>query len=204
MRNRFTRLIAARCQARGFIRGFRWARRLAVCAVAFVAIITITFHASVALSRYPDGIDRLPSDATLITDAAGNPLAEFVAPDGQWRTTRSHDEISPHLLAAVVAVEDARFFDHAGVDWKAAAAAAWQDLTALRMKRGASTITMQLHRLREPVPHTLAGKLEQAVRAAQIERSHSKQQILVEDLNRAPFGGNLVGAGAASPARPAA
>jgi penicillin-binding protein 1C len=125
-------------------------------------------------------------------------LAEFTAPDGQWRTTLSEEQISPHLLKAIVAVEDGRFYNHHGVDWKAAGAAAWQDLTALRAKRGGSTITMQLQRLRQPAAHTFLSKFEQAVRAAQIERGMGKRQILVEYLNRAPFGGNLVGAGAAS------
>jgi penicillin-binding protein 1C len=98
----------------------------------------------------------------------------------------------------MLAAEDARFYEHHGVDWKSACAALWQDATSLHFRRGGSTITMQLHRLRDPLPHSLFGKFEQAVRAAQIERREGKRQILVEYLNRAPFGGNLVGAGAAS------
>jgi penicillin-binding protein 1C len=158
----------------------------------------ITFHLAVAVWRYPQGIERLPRDSTVLCDARGVTLAEFAAADGQWRTTLSEEQISPHLLKAIVAVEDGRFYNHHGVDWKAAAAAAWQDLTALRAKRGGSTITMQLQRLRQPAPHTFLSKFEQAVRATQIERALGKRQILVEYLNRAPFGGNLVGAGAAS------
>src|SRR5207253_2333058 len=72
------------------------------------------------------------------------------------------------------------------------------DLRSLRVRRGASTLTMQLHRLRDPRPRSAWAKVEQAVRAVQIERVMSKEQIVVEYLNRAPFGGNYVGAGAAS------
>jgi penicillin-binding protein 1C len=161
-------------------------------------IFFLAFHVAVAAWPYPRGIERLPHDSTMLLDGSDTALAELAAPDGQWRTTLSEDQISPHLLKAIVAVEDGRFYRHNGVDWKAAAAAAWQDLTALRAKRGGSTITMQLQRLRQPIAHSFAGKFEQAVRAAQIERTIGKQRILVEYLNLAPFGGNLVGAGAAS------
>ncbi|MDB5320669.1 MAG: pbpC, partial [Phycisphaerales bacterium] len=176
----------------------RWGRRICLLALAAVAFFFIVFHIAVAAWPYPQGLERLMRDSTILCDGSGMPLAEFAAPDGQWRTTLSEDQISPHLLKAIVAIEDGRFYRHNGVDWKAAAAAAWQDLTALRAKRGGSTITMQLQRLRQPIAHSFAGKFEQAVRAVQIERMTGKGQILVEYLNRAPFGGNLVGAGAAS------
>lgn len=176
----------------------RWARRACLFAIAATALLVIAFHFAVAFWPYPPGLDRLPRESITISDTTGANLAEFVAPDGQWRTNLTEDQISPHLPKAIVAVEDARFFAHHGVDWKAATAALWQDLTSLRAKRGGSTITMQLQRLRQPAAHTFAGKLAQAVRAQQIEHVTSKQQILVEYLNRAPFGGNLVGAGAAS------
>ena len=107
---------------------------------------------------------------------------------------------APHLLAAIVAVEDDRFYAHGGVDWRAAAAAAWQDVTSLSFHRGASTIDMQVQRLRQPTAarRSPVAKLAQAVRACQIDRRQSKRDTLVEYLNRAPFGGNLTGAGAAS------
>jgi penicillin-binding protein 1C len=163
-----------------------------------VAAVVVAFNAAVAWWPYPVGRVRHPRDATLLCDASGAPLCELVASDDQWRTTLTEAEISPHLFKAIVAIEDARFYDHHGVDWRAAAAAAWQDLVTLRPGRGASTITMQLHRLRVPTSHTFLGKIEQAVRAEQIERTESKRAILVDYLNRAPFGGNIVGAGAAS------
>jgi penicillin-binding protein 1C len=158
----------------------------------------VAFYTAVAWWPYPVERVRHPRDATLLCDSAGEPLCELVAADGQWRSTLSESQISPHLLKAIVAVEDGRFYDHHGVDWRAAAAATFQDLVTMRPRRGASTLTMQLQRLRVPTSHTLWGKLEQAVRAAQIERTQSKRAILVEYLNRAPFGGNIVGAGAAS------
>jgi penicillin-binding protein 1C len=179
----------------------RW-RRFGVAALLAlgggVVLLVAGFQAAVVFWAYPDSVEHAPRPATFIYDRHGVALAAFAAADGHWRVPLKHEEISPHLINAVVAVEDGRFHGHGGVDWRAAAAAGWQNAKAFGVKRGASTITMQLHRLREPVPRTLMGKLEQSVRAAQIEKRLTKRQILTEYLNRAPFGGNLVGAGAAS------
>ncbi len=158
-----------------------------------------SFQAAVAIWPYPAAIDRPPASSTWIVDRAGAPLAAYANRDGQWCQPLAAESISPHLMDAIVAVEDERYYQHGGVDWHAAAAAAWQDATSLSFRRGASTIAMQVQRLREPANHrSLLGKLAQAVRASQIERRADKCAVLVEYLNRAPFGGNLTGAGAAS------
>ncbi len=155
------------------------------------------FRAAVAWWPYPAVAARPAS--TWIVDRDGRPLAAYAAADGQWCQPLPADAVGTHLLDAVVAVEDERFYRHGGVDWRSAAGAAWQDLTTLSLRRGASTITMQLQHLRQPTPRrSLPGKLAQAVRACQVERTTSKRDVLVEYLNRAPFGGNLTGVGAAS------
>ena len=176
----------------------RGARRGILAAIALLLGSWLGFRAAVAWWVYPAGLDREPPGSSRIEDRHGVPLAAFVADDGQWRISLAASQISPHLLHAIVAVEDSRFEMHHGVDWKSVAAAAWQDVSHLSSRRGASTLTMQLQRLRDPRPHTLVNKLEQAIRAEQIEAKQNKREILVEYVNRAPFGGNLVGAGAAS------
>lgn len=181
---------------------YRRIRKVALILPATVALLIggswILFRAAVAWWPYPSGIDQFPAESIRIDDRNGTPLAAFAANDGQWRFRLTEDQISPHLLNAIIAVEDSRFDVHHGIDWESAAGAAWEDLLHLRFRRGASTLTMQLQRLRDPRPHTLACKIEQAIRAEQIETRSTKKQILVEYVNRAPFGGNLVGAGAAS------
>ncbi len=171
-------------------------RMVIICVIPLFAFIIFT--AAVAWSPYPVGIDRAPSNGTFLEDRHGVPMAALVAADGQWRVPLSHDQISPHLLHAIVAVEDGRFYEHAGVDWKSAVGALWQDVRHFQIRRGGSTLTMQLQRLREPKSRNLFNKWEQAVRARQLEKNSTKEDILVEYLNRAPFGGNLIGAGAAS------
>jgi penicillin-binding protein 1C len=173
-------------------------RKLLTAPPLTLLLLWTTFHCAVAWLPYPQIIDRSPPTATLIQDRNGTQLAAFAASNGDWQLPLTESEITPHLFNAIVAVEDSRFFQHTGVDWRSASAAVWQDLSTLSQHRGASTITMQLYRLRDPAPRSLPNKLIQTIRATQIEQHTSKQSILVEYLNRAPFGANLVGAGAAS------
>ncbi len=162
----------------------------------------LAFQAAVAWWPYPLGLDAARQTSTWVQDRQGKPLAAFVADDGEWYLPLSRDQVSPHLLTALVAAEDSRFYEHHGVDWPAVAQSAWKDVKSLAIRRGASTITMQVQRLRDPRPRGFFNKFEQAVRACQLEKQpparDAKARILLEYVNRAPFGGNLTGAGAAS------
>ena len=171
---------------------------MSVFAFATALLVLLLFRLTVAFWPYPEGLERPPKPSTVFYDRAGIELAAVASDEDTWHIPLTAEQISPHLVHAIVAVEDRRFYGHSGVDWPAAAAAVWQNATALRICRGASTLTMQVQRLRDPQSRSLAGKVEQAVRACQIEKRLSKRQIVTEYLNRAPFGGNLVGAGAAS------
>ena len=175
-------------------------RRLARLPFLAALLLTLAFgllQLAIRLLPLPPG-RPLPQPAIFLTDRDNLPLAAFVSDDDSWHIPLRYDEISPHLLNAIIAVEDRRFFQHSGVDLRAVASAAVSDFTSLRIVRGASTLTMQVARLRDPQPRSVVAKAEQAFVALQLEQHLSKQQILAEYLNRAPFGGNLVGAGAAS------
>jgi len=181
----------------GFVRA-RAFRVIIAAPVALVCLSALAFRLVVACWTYPPGISSPPPASTWIEDRAGAPLAAFASCTGQWHLPLDEKQISPHLLDAIVAVEDSRFYDHGGVDWRSVGGALCEDIASRHARRGASTITMQLQRLREPSARSLWGKIVQAIRATQIEQTQSKRAILTEYLNRAPFGGNLVGAGAAS------
>ena len=181
----------------------RWGRRSGLIVLLLLVFSFLTFRAAVLWLPYPAAELRPPVSSTWVLDRDGNTLAAFVDCNGNWSMPLTADQISPHLLDAMVAVEDQRFYRHSGVDWQSAASAGWQDLLSLQFRRGASTLTMQVEHLRQPQgpaiqARSLANKLLQAIRGCQIEKRGSKQSILVEYLNRAPFGGNLTGAGAAS------
>ena len=125
---------------------------------------------------------------------------DFDSLRGQWVTL---EEISPALRAAVISIEDQRFYQHGGVDGRALAAAAWQMLRG-NGRRGASTITMQLAGLIEQEDlhargrRGLAGKWVQMQAAWRIERTWTKAQILEAYLNRVSARGELQGIAAAS------
>ena len=110
--------------------------------------------------------------------------------------------IAAPLITAVVRGEDRRFWTHGGVDWRAAAGAV-RDRVSARPPRGASTITMQLAGLLDPTlgrsgSRSPLQKLRQARAAWAIERGWSKPQILEAWLNLLPFRGDLVGVDAAA------
>ena len=97
------------------------------------------------------------------------------------------------------AYEDRRFLDHYGVNSLAIARAASQLLVNGRIVSGASTLTMQVARLLEPrSERSFIAKLRQIVRAIQLERTLSKDEILALYFSLAPYGGNLEGIRAAS------
>ena len=107
-------------------------------------------------------------------------------------------DVDPGYLKLLLAYEDTRFWSHHGVDPLALARAALQLVTRGHIVSGGSTITMQLARLMEPRrERSVYAKLRQMVRAVQIERQLSKDEILDLYLALAPFGGNLEGIRAA-------
>ena len=141
---------------------------------------------------------------TLLLDRHGEPVQAV-------RTDRSARrlgwvplaQVSPALRQALLLSEDKRFYEHAGVDWAGAGAAAWGNLWNSRT-RGASTVTMQLAGLLDrglSAPaggRSVGGKVEQAVTALRLERSWRKDQILEAYLNLVGFRGELVGIAALS------
>ena len=90
----------------------------------------------------------------------GRPAYVFLAPDDKWRLPADIDrDIDPAFVAALVALEDKRFWHHDGVDPIAIVRAAASDVRQRRRVSGGSTLTMQLARLLEPRPRTLTHKL---------------------------------------------
>jgi penicillin-binding protein 1C len=140
-----------------------------------------------------------PDDySTVVLDADGEVLHAYLAADEQWRFRPDALEVSPKLLAAVVTFEDKRFYSHPGVDPLAVARAAWQNVRRRRVVSGASTLSMQVARLMRPKSRHVLNKLVEMLQALKLERRYSKDEILSMYLAHAPYGGNIVGAHAAS------
>ena len=115
------------------------------------------------------------------------------------RVSISLSEIPQHVRMAFVSAEDARFYEHQGIDLIRIAGAAWEDLKAGSYVQGASTITQQLIKLSHlNADKTISRKLEEAVLAYQMEQQFSKDQILEMYLNYVYFGRGYYGVEAAA------
>jgi len=137
-------------------------------------------------------------DSVVYTDRSGVVLRELRGREHARALTLTSREMGPLVLAAIVSAEDARFAHHPGVDPLAAIRALGSLVRHRRIVSGASTLTMQLARLVVPHRRSFLGKLGEAALALRIERGLSKARILEEYANRAPFGAEVRGVGAAS------
>ncbi len=108
-------------------------------------------------------------------------------------------EVSDHLIHAVIATEDARFFTHRGIDYASIVRAFLKDVLHGELKEGGSTITQQLARILY-LSHekTLKRKIKEAIIAYRLERKLSKEEILELYLNKAYFGRGAYGVAMAS------
>ncbi len=114
----------------------------------------------------------------------------------QWRRL---DQISQYLRAAVVYAEDARFFEHHGVDWSAIEQAAQSNYKSGAMAIGGSTITQQLAKNLYLSPsRSLIRKAREVLIAGRLEEAMGKQRILELYLNVVEWGDGIFGAEAAA------
>ncbi|KVN12071.1 penicillin-binding protein [Burkholderia stagnalis] len=169
-------------------------RRGVVLAVAAVPALFLLYV--LALVPFTPGIGdirkaRVDQPAQVLS-ADGKLLAEFKPSNREWVALK---QISPHMIDALIATEDHRFYEHHGLDWRRTAGAALHTFSGSR--QGGSTITQQLARNLYPdeigrAP-TLTRKLKEAITALKIEAVYSKPQILETYLNTVPFLYNAYG-----------
>ena len=163
-------------------------------AAAFAAIMSIVVMDVI----FAPPLDRARAVSPLITDQNGEWLHSFANDEGRWRFKADLDAIDSAFVERLVLIEDKRFWSHWGVDPLALMRASFASAKAGRVVSGASTITMQTARLLEPRPRTFGSKAIEMIRALQIERRLSKDEILELYLTLAPYGGNIEGVRAAS------
>ncbi|WP_310631343.1 transglycosylase domain-containing protein [Paraburkholderia sp.] len=155
------------------------------CAAYALALVPFTPHlGDIRKAR----VDR----PALILSDDGKVLTEFKPVNREWVAL---NQISPHVVDALVATEDHRFYQHHGIDLQRVAAAALHTFTGSR--QGGSTITQQLARNLYPEEigraPTLTRKLKEAITALKIESVYSKDEILTTYLNTVPFLYNAYG-----------
>ncbi|MFK7834670.1 MAG: penicillin-binding protein 1C [Sulfitobacter sp.] len=134
-----------------------------------------------------------------VRDRHGALMRVFPVEDGRVRLALRLEDVDPAFLDMLIAYEDKRFYDHAGVDPRAALRAGAQALWAGEVVSGGSTLTMQVARLLENSgTGRWAGKLRQVRVALALERRLTKAQILELYLAHAPYGGAVEGLRAGS------
>ena len=171
----------------------------------WLALVLALWCTAFARDRFDAFIDAtdLPvlvhETSSEIRDRHGLLLRAYTTGDGLWRMDVSSDAVDPLFFEMLVAYEDKRFFDHAGVDPLATLRAGMQTVRHGRIVSGASTLTMQVARLLEDgSTGQWQGKLRQMRLALALERHLTKAQILGIYLRLAPYGGNVEGLRAAS------
>lgn len=143
----------------------------------------------------------LPSDGWLL--ARDGQVLQQLRIDHQVRRLNwaRLEDVSPVLLQALIYSEDKRFYEHSGVDWKAAASASWRNMWNNRT-RGASTLTMQLAGLLQgngvAGHRSLLQKAGQTTNALRLDSAWRKDEILEAYLNLVTFRGELQGVSAMS------
>jgi penicillin-binding protein 1C len=174
--------------------------KLAAAASVTAGLVAVAAFAAWVVSLGPLPLAQAEQVSTTVVDRNGKLLRAYAMADGRWRLpVDARTGIDPGYLKLLLTYEDRRFRSHAGVDPLALGRAAFQLITRGHIVSGGSTITMQLARLMEPRrERSLSAKLRQIVRAIEIERQLTKDQILDLYLAMAPFGGNLEGVRAAS------
>jgi penicillin-binding protein 1A len=183
---------------------FRW-RTVVLAAIALPVAALVSALLAVALALLLAN-DRLPPLDALIDYRPRIPLRVYTADGvligefGEERRTFVRIEDVPDVMKhAVVAAEDARFFEHAGVDLVGVARAALANLSAGGTEQGASTLTMQLAREFFLSPErTYTRKIIEILLAFRIEESLSKDQILELYLNQIFLGKRAYGFAAAA------
>jgi penicillin-binding protein 1C len=179
------------------VRGSRFTRALLVLALASIGGLAGGVGWVASLGAPPLGQNLQFS--TVVLDRNGQLLRPYTTAEGRWRLPASRENVDARFLDLLFAYEDKRFASHHGVDPLALGRAFLQMFTHGHVVSGASTISMQVARLLEPrSERSFSAKLRQMVRAVEIERTLTKEQIVSLYLSLAPYGGNLEGVRAAA------
>ncbi|MCD7882559.1 MAG: transglycosylase domain-containing protein [Lachnospiraceae bacterium] len=175
-------------------------------AAAFFLLFVIIIWRLIAAAPSIDSIDVSPSaSATWICDEDGNYLRKLSLSESN-RDIVSLEEIPVSLQNAIVAIEDARFYEHHGIDPRGIARAFLKGLTSGSFSEGASTITQQLIKnsvftdwtQESSFTDRFARKVQEQYLAVQLEKQLTKEEILEDYLNTINFGSGCYGVEAAA------
>ncbi len=160
-----------------------------VLGVLFIALLFFIF--SFGLPTVESLKDYKPSPGTVILSDDGRVLGQVRIEKGIYVPLQ---RIPKHMVKAVLATEDPRFFEHKGIDYRGIMRAALKDIISVRLKQGGSTITQQLTKVVFLSPERkFTRKIKEIILARRLEKELSKQEILELYLNKIYFGHGAYG-----------
>jgi penicillin-binding protein 1A len=170
--------------------------------LGILALISMVFGMMAAISQDLPAIYNFAefkaSKNSEVYGAEGELLGTLTS--DQNKILLNSSQISPNMKNAVVSIEDARFYEHNGVDFKGIARALVSDVLSQSAQQGASTITEQFvkNALEAEGSRTILEKFREAALAYRLEKHWSKDKILTEYLNTIYFGEGAYGIEAAA------
>lgn len=174
---------------------FTWQRALVILAAVVAISVGGGLGAMYAHSEDLPWIDSIkdykPTQATVVYSDDDQVLGKFSLDKGVPVPLK---KMPKHLKDAIVAVEDARFFKHKGIDYQGLTRAFWTDVWHMSFKEGGSTITQQVAKNLFLTPEkSIKRKIREAMLAIKMEEQLSKEEILELYLNRIYFGHGVYG-----------
>jgi len=170
--------------------------------LGILAVVSMVFGMMAAVSQDLPAIYNFAqykaAKNSEIYDANGQPIGTLTS--DQNKILLSSGQISPNIKNAVVSIEDARFYEHNGVDFQGIGRALVKDILSQSAQQGASTITEQFvkNALEAEGSRTILEKFREAALAYRLERHWSKDKILTQYLNTIYFGEGAYGIEAAA------
>ncbi|MEX2106148.1 MAG: transglycosylase domain-containing protein [Solirubrobacterales bacterium] len=170
--------------------------------LGILAVVSMVFGMMAAVSQdlpaIYDFAQYKASKNSEVFDANGEPIGTLTS--DQNKILLSSAQISPNIKNAVIAIEDARYYEHSGVDFEGIGRALVKDILSQSAAQGASTITEQFvkNALEAQATRTILVKFKEAALAYRLERHWSKDKILTEYLNTIYFGEGAYGIEAAA------
>ncbi|WP_051533322.1 transglycosylase domain-containing protein [Anaerovibrio sp. RM50] len=176
------------------------ASRILIIVVSIIAVMIIGVGCgflTATLNTKADLADVRPPASSQIYDINGNEIANVHADEN--RVPVKMNQIPENLKNAFVAVEDARFYEHSGIDPRGIMRAMWSNITSQGVAEGGSTITQQLAKNAYLTQdRTFKRKIQEMFLAIQLEHQYTKEEILELYLNQIYFGNGAYGVQAAS------
>jgi len=178
-----------------------------ICLIGGIALLAWIFYIS---SQAPN-LDKINSSSfeqsSVLYENTGKKMLYQLIGDYRREVLTSIDDISLHMRNAMIAAEDANFYQHSGVSIRGIVRGARDSLAG--KSTGGSTITQQLIKMtvlsdvkkqEKTLKDKIIRKIQEITLAREIEKKYSKDQILLLYLNRSPFRGNIYGIEKASKA----